>query len=496
MTRFLPILLFTASAFAQTDSSSNDSTLLPSVDPVAKWSFESKFPGALTGSASVADDGPQPPLYPEFAKGNRALVLKMPGDAIRVKETDLPSANLRFTNGETITIEAWVNVSSLKHEAYTYLIGKGRNQDKSFTSENQNWALRLKSEGGQAKPTFLFRSRNPETKAEDYHRWTGSTGFLPGGWHHVAVTYTFGKPESILAFVDGAKVSEGTWDMAGPTKLPPVTDADDIMIGTGNGGGANNTLSGSLDEIAVYREALPEIVLANRYQAIPPPPVVDPDTLPAGEALVQICEEGIPGQNSWPANDPQPSETFTIPAFGLHEVPQKYVSTGVRGDRPVPYFLRIAAKVTLPKGKHRLLLRDRNANRLTIDGKQILITSFATNDLGGVLGAKRQRPELGETILAVSLEGTGGWKLVAPASRTFPYTDGGWESYEKTLDQWLSEENSRRRAEARTKHSDYWQKRRAEVKRFLGESPEIPVPPADPWRCPRLSDLPPCHRCR
>ena len=47
-------------------------------------------------------------------------------------------------------------------------------------------------------------------------------GFVPGsGWHHVAVSYTFGKPKSITSWVDGKKAPGGVWDMAGETTEPP-----------------------------------------------------------------------------------------------------------------------------------------------------------------------------------------------------------------------------------------------------------------------------------
>ena len=40
----------------------------------------------------------------------------------------------------------------------------------------------------------------------------------------------------------------GTWDMGGATTAAPIADADDLTIGTGNGGGAANSFRGWLDE--------------------------------------------------------------------------------------------------------------------------------------------------------------------------------------------------------------------------------------------------------
>ena len=523
MTRILSILALTSAAvFAQTEPAQNDTSTVPGVKPVAKWSFEGKEPGTMVKGANIQPNGPQPPTHPNHAKDNKALNLNGGAQSVLVKESDIPEENFRFTNGDTITLEAWVYPSEVKANGYLYIIGKGRNKNPEFTAENQNWALRL---DGKASPSFLFRSRDPKTKAEEYHRWTAGTGIATGGWHHVAVTYTFGKPESIAAYVNGEKSTNGVWDMAGPTKLPPVTDADDMVIGSGFGGGGGNSFNGAIDEVAIYREPLPDSVLAGRYVFVPPPPSLNPDEIPAGKVVVQICEKGADGKSAWPKTDPQSTESYTTDAFGFHELPHKYVSTGVRGDRQLPFFLRTAAKVTLPEGKHRLLMRGRGATRLSIDGKQIMITKFPSSDLGGhgrvasqnnfldlgdpgfrfiqpgdheawteyesdgkehlfifekMVGTNGMRPELGELVLAVSLEGSQVWQIVTPGSSVIPYNDESWETYQAKEEAWLTRENASRRAAARANHADYWAKRHDAVSQYLASTKDIPVPDAIP----------------
>lgn len=508
------------------EAAQNDSVKIPVVPPLAKWTFEKDGPGTLRGSAKITPDGPQEPMYPAFAKGNKALSLEGRNSSLAVKESDIPGVNLRFSQGETITIETWVKVEDLKNGSYIYLIGKGRNANKNFTKENQNWALRLKNEGGEAKPTFLFRSHNPQSKAEDYHRWVAKEGFTPGsGWHHVAVSYTFGKPESIVSFVDGKKITAGTWDMAGKTTAPPVSDADDIMIGTGNGGGPGNTLNGAIDEIAVYRGALADSTLAQRYMFVPPPAVVDVAKLPAGKVLVQICEE-VPPKSSWPAIQPQATESYTDDVFGFIDLPQKYVDTGVRAVRAIPSIMRASAKIELPPGKHRLLVRARSSSRLHIDGKQVILTKFAKADsgghnhvseqdtgfldlggadfrfappgteeawcefetkggehvfifetmVGGVSGNSRRRPEIGEAVVAISYQGTDTWELLAPGRRKVAYNDKTWESFEKERRDWLENFNLKRRAEVRAGHDAYWTKRRENNQRYLSTTEGVQVP--------------------
>ena len=178
--------------------------------------------------------------------------------------------------------------------------------------------------------------------------------------------------------------------------------------------------------------------------------------VPAGEVLIQISEKGVPEVNAWP-EEPEVTEIYREDVFGFFEWPQKYVSTGVRGDRAMPSHFRATALVKLPKGKHRLLLRSRGASRLCIDGAKILENDFPSADtgghgvvssqdeylnlgpefrfappgnrenwcefesdgrehfvimetmVGGVAGKSKRRPEFGETVVAISPEGSEHW---------------------------------------------------------------------------------------
>ncbi|MGE0758203.1 MAG: LamG-like jellyroll fold domain-containing protein [Pirellulaceae bacterium] len=308
------------------NDASNDAADTPVVPdaPLLKWqNFDNAEAGQWKGEKRIEPVGPQSPAHPNFPAGNPAAFFPGDGTSLRVREADLPGTNLRFGLGESITLECWVHVVELRDGQFAYLIGKGRNKAAEFPAENQNYALRLKGEAGEARPSFLFRSAPDEKRGSEYHRWTASEGFGAGtGWHHVAVTYTFGQASSLHGYVDGREVA-GTWDMAGKTDRAPVTDGDDLVLGTGNGGGAGNSLQGWLDEVAIYRTVVPEAVFTSRYQFVPPRPAVDAEALPAGRVLVQICEQGVPARNAWPPQPPTVTETYYEVAFGLFEVPHK-----------------------------------------------------------------------------------------------------------------------------------------------------------------------------
>jgi mono/diheme cytochrome c family protein len=492
--------------FAQNDSGPD------SAKPAAVWHFD-----------AAKDPGPRPPAYPGFAPTNTARRFTGPG--LVVREADLPSARLRFTTGDAITLEAWVKVEELKDGAFAYIIGKGRTRRPGYPEKNQNYALRLKGEKGEARVSFLFTSVPEPGKPADWHRWTSTAGFPVADtrWHHVAVTYTFGQPKSIRGYVDG-KAVPGTWDMGGATERAPVTDDDDLVLGTGNGASAGNAFRGSLDEVAIYRTALPDAILTARYQSIPPAPVVTRDQLLGGQVLVQLCEEGLPARNAWPDAPLAATESYTERAFGFFAVPHRYVDTGVRGDRANPFLLRAAAGINLPKGTHRLLLRARGASRLSIDGKVVLSTPFPPTGtdghgsvrkpesylnlgpdfrfappgnreawapfesrggehvvvletiVGSYTGKQKKRAELGETVVAVSLAGSDAWHLVTAGGPPVPYTDAGWTAYEAERSARLEQMNARARADLRIKHDLYWAGRRHAALDWLVRTPEVKVP--------------------
>jgi hypothetical protein len=263
---------------------------------------------------------------------------------------------------------------------------------------------------------------------------------------------------------------------------------------------------------------------ASSRDDVPAPPVVERADLPTGEVLVQLCEEGLPKKNVWPDEPLRPTESYREGAFGFFEVPHRYVDTGVRGDRANPYLFRAAALVALPAGKHRVLLRGRGSARLYFDDKLLLSTPFPPTDssghgtirkpesylnlgpdfrfappgnreawthfettggehlvvletiVGNYLGKNRRRPELGETVVAVSLAGSEAWHLLSPGSRSVPYTDVGWAAYEAERRAHLDRVNAAAREAKRKEHAGYWAKRRRVARDWLAATPDETVP--------------------
>ncbi|MFM9000711.1 MAG: DUF1553 domain-containing protein, partial [Opitutia bacterium] len=499
------------------------------------WSFDAETAALQAeGQVTPAQPGPRRPDYPGFAQSNRAVRFDGRGSRLVVEDPGKESV-FDFTNGDAITLEAWVKLDGIRKGENVYLIGKGRTDPKAGAPNNQNWALRLREMYGSACLSFLFASpKGP--RDVDWHRWTTVSGLRDyGRWHHVAVSYVFGRPETIRGFIDG-KAMKGAWDMSGASADAPVTDDAPVWIGSSMGGNVGSSFKGGLDEVAVPRSALPDPeqpariltplppIPEQQLAATGPSPNAGNDSLggtakgpnaglpkvvaaqpadwskvPAGKVRVELCEEWNPAANVWPESALKATESYEAPAFGFFRVPHKYVDTGVRAARPDPYFLRAHATVTLPAGKHRLHLRARGAAALFVDGKAVAITPFPPpgnrdascefetkggehritleTAVGYVINAKsRRRPELGETVAAWSPEGSQQWFLLSPGAARIVYNDGGWARYEVAEESRLAAMDAATRAALREAAGAYWTRRRKAAADWLAATPEVKVP--------------------
>lgn len=254
--------------------------------------------------------------------------------------------------------------------------------------------------------------------------------------------------------------------------------------------------------------------------------------------LVEIAEEDVGQPGEWPVK-PAIAERYYESAFGLSDLPLKYISSGVRADRAPLTYVRVSSEVMLPAGRHRILLRARGESRLLINGRAVLSTvswpsthyaltsiselEFSSQDtylnlgpdfrfappgngeswgefefdgtpasvvletkIGGFpKGAKntrnRFRSEVGETVVAYSLSGSNQWWLLGATNEPVPYTDAGWEDYAARQQLRLEAMNREARASRRKEDAAYWAMRREEAEKWLASTPEVsvPDPPSD-----------------
>ncbi|HEY2410660.1 MAG TPA: LamG domain-containing protein, partial [Pirellulaceae bacterium] len=312
--------LFTAAVIAQQPQNDSDDApeaaagyvdIVRADQPVAYWRFEDDkavadvggspvSPQKITAGIKFSQAGPKRDKFPLFEKANRAAVFEKPA-SIRYDDPnkddpdkDDPDKDdpgeqsvFDFAAGDAITLEAWVNPTKIASGQQIYIVGKGRTGNKGFPADNQNWALRLVGKDGGCRISFLFRDAdNRPSEQNDWHRWTSDAGFAAGsGWHYVAVTYKFGSGDSVRGYVDG-RATKGTWDYGGKTDEAPVVDGDQVWIGSASGGNASNSFVGGMDEVAIYRAALPAERIAARWKVNQPKPYVTSVPIPERQVLV------------------------------------------------------------------------------------------------------------------------------------------------------------------------------------------------------------------
>jgi hypothetical protein len=502
--------------------------------PLAVWRFEEPagakrataerfaaepLPADMSGTVVFGEAGPRPPRHPTLAKDNTAALFGSGRSFLKISGSAAGFAELQFTNGDSITLESWVNPFELTEGQQVYIIGKGRTSNPKVAADNQNWALRLSSTGGEARPSFLFRnSDNRKGHTEDFHRWIADEGFAPGtGWHHVAVSYTFGEPDSIRGYVDGRPVT-GTWDFGGPTTKAPVVDDDEVWIGSSINGNMANTFPGLLDDVAIHRSILSPERIAARWvvdETVPPLPIVTLAPVPEAAVLCEIIERVPDG--SWYFGSRAPTESFTRPFFAFTDLPQRYDDSGLRADRPSPFVIRIRSHVVLPEGPQQITVRSRGAARVFLDGKRIAEIKppkqrsdghekmFVPDRSGPAgmrivqpgdqqvivdtvgdgrrhllhvevgVGGQNRRPETGEFSASIGPPGKVP-TIVAATDERIPLTDAGWTGLAARLEAERVAANTAARRAAAAKQANYWQKRHEEARRFVESSPGPAVP--------------------
>lgn len=504
--------------------------------PVLWWSFDGDHPAlpailegetpesTVAGDVKFGEQGPARSDSAFFASGNRSMEITPKAGVIKVTDPGEKSL-VDFDKGDAITIEAWVKPNSFGGSRYMYIAGKGRTYVKGFSRENHNYALRLQGKGPDAVLSFLFRSRKTDKLPGNWHRWTSKEGFkVDKGWHHVAVTYEFGKADSLVGYVDGQQVS-GVWDMGGATDQPPVVDDDQLWIGSSMGMGASSTFNGQIDEVAIYRKALkPErFMIRVPYFPEPSPPPMPQSAPPRDEILVEVIE-GIPDAAKWPASLPEATEYWKEPAFAFFATPQRYSSKALRIDRGNPLILRASSVMKLPAGKYNFLVRTLRFGRLFIDGELVVETPQRGHRGGGhgkmydlesklAPGTRQLFPGTVERMAEVELDGNeheyrfevhagGQGRRIefgetsvsfAPVANTsdssgptpfrvlstklnIPMSNRAWEAYERQRRNdyvWMDQQ---RRKDVGGAERDYWDRRHQVARQVASSQPEVPVP--------------------
>ncbi|QDT39071.1 DUF1553 domain-containing protein [Stratiformator vulcanicus] len=488
----------------------------PASAKIVRWSFDDDAADVrLEGTAKHRSLRDMPRL---LRSEGRVLSISGGSGYARVSDTG-PDSPLDFDNGDAITIEAWVRPGSVKDGQHMHIVSKGRttySAGSKFGRDNLNYALRLTGKKGRAALTFLFRDRNSDANSDErFHRWQSNVTFRPNGdWHHVALSYRFGEPESIRGIVDG-QISKGSWDLGGPTSAPPVVDDDELWIGSALGGKASSTFHGEIDEVVLHRGLLPESELKRRYPVAASVPEAPLPEHPSDRVLVEI-HENAPTERTWNFRWRTPDRIYEQSDLGFVSLPNKYSAKALRVDRTSAFAVRAMTRATLEDGPLELLIRARNGARLWIDNELVLEAPFHKIFGGGhnpirdvalldepglrqlqtgdnevlaeyqgdgqehdirlelYLGGENRRPELGETGVFVRQAG-GQFRLIGHGP-TVPLTDAGWMTFASRQNEAIREIDDDRRREVGGEEQLYWADRHDYARDVWSEKERPAVP--------------------
>lgn len=474
---------------------------------------------AITGGVSRKIPGPRSEEYPGFSDKNSAIQFTAPNQWLVVKDHGEKSP-LKFQNGDALTIEAWVNPKAMSNVAFPYIVGKGRTSNPGFNPNNQNYALRLTNVGKTYAISFFFVDEEVlkgGSATTNGHRWTTTKSFpADGAWHHIALSYKFGEPESIQGYIDG-KQTNGKWDLAGPTTKKPIVDNDELWIGAAMQGG--NHFQGGMDELAIYRKIVPAKTLSARFKRNKVDylqKLIDQTVknAPTKNVLVDI-HEGIADTRSWDFRPTGKETVYDTPAFALTKLPTKYNSRGIITDRKTPYLVHAYSTVKLPAGDHEFVLRSMNTARLYIDGKLQSETPFM--ELSGsahgtmhkvqppekgelsmpivhtekrltfqsdgkphvfslmtIVGEKSRPDFLGELVLACGKPGNT-YQLLGHQPK-WSFNTKGWTAFRTADEIHRTQWNNKHRIQVSLSEADYWKNRHQKAAKWVESQPKIAIP--------------------
>ncbi|MEO9595754.1 MAG: DUF1553 domain-containing protein [Rhodopirellula bahusiensis] len=466
--------------------------------------------------------GPVPPEYKEAKSSNQSARFHGKGDRLVI---DDPGAESQwdFTNGDPLSIQAIIKLDDIGEGQNVYVIGKGRTHEKKYQSNNQNWALRLRHLKGSSRISLLFAT--PEVDGNSpWHRWTSDKGSESNAtWNHIAVTYRFGEPNSVRAWLNGKPVA-GKWDMGGPTKQNPVVDNAPVWIGSSMGGQHSSSFRGWIDQLTVSRKLLRDEDLKDCWNPPPPPLPKPPEMRLAPGKVTWWWNDSISSHTKWPDKTLDQGESLTIESpMLLSRLPLKYDSHGIRDSYSGAVYFRMGTELTIPSGTHRFLVRTRGLSRLWMNdetiatvgpqngrtdghnpveplperpgpgmrrlayGVQETLVEHTIEDeeskrfiLETVIGGSRYRAEPDETMIAVQLNGSGPFWLLSPdfqnVEARLPIADAVVESQLERINSTLHAHDATTRRTKSDSHTDYWDERHARASKWIDSLDPVAMP--------------------
>ncbi len=159
------------------------------------------------------------------------------------------SSSLQISSGNSISIAAWINPTSLP--SYAVIAAKGRTLSNG---DPQNYVFGIRS----GKLTFYFSSGGGGTQP----LYQTAPIIQANVWQHVAVTYTFGSASSIKFYLNGVLYS-GSWAVGTGNE---VVDNSSSPLWIGATASGVEYMPGKIDELAIWNTLLLNTTISTIYQ--------------------------------------------------------------------------------------------------------------------------------------------------------------------------------------------------------------------------------------
>lgn len=246
-------------------------------------------------------------------------------------------------------------------------------------------------------------------------------------------------------------------------------------------------------------------------------PMINASELPRDAVRVEILE-GLPDEPKWNFTNPPVNRAYFEPAFGFVVLPTRYSDRGIKVDRAAPFLFRASARVNLPKGEQRVLLRARTGSRLFLDGKQILTIKFPSLNSDGheevpevplplgadvcylragqsealakvsgdggehvvvietIVGIKSRRPEIGDLSVSIAAQSEEMFYLLTPRTNRIALSDESWSKFADGRRAIHTRADAERRHAAAANEDRYWKMRHERARQQISALPPIKVP--------------------
>ena len=161
-----------------------------------------------------------------------------------------------FSNGDPITLEAWVRPTNIQINDKEFILSKG------LSGSGENYGLDVVGTlMGVGALEFLYT----DVGSNSHIFRTTTSPIVNNNFYHVAVTYSFGTGSTAMLYLNGCPVA-GSYVTGNGNSIPLVNDFT-VRLGAKIASGSNEFFDGDVSKVRVYGSALTSNQINQNYLA-------------------------------------------------------------------------------------------------------------------------------------------------------------------------------------------------------------------------------------